>query len=175
MKAQADTQHIDSILEPWQATIGRDYDGYRNHVVRMATFCLMLKPCSPQEQWRIEIAACFHDIGIWTADTLDYLQPSVPPALSYLDAQGLSDWGPEITEMILEHHRVREITDGLTPLFEVFRKGDLVDFSKGWCGLAFRDRWSETSCRLTRTQDFTGCSSRLPGSGLLNTPSIQCR
>ena len=33
--------------------------------------------------------------------------------------------------MILEHHRVREITDGLTPLVEVFRKGDLVDFSKG--------------------------------------------
>ncbi|MES1947897.1 hypothetical protein C84B14_11122 [Salinisphaera sp. C84B14] len=131
VEVQADTQHIDGILEPWQATIGRDYEGYRNHVVRMATFCLMLKPCSPQAQRRIEIAACFHDIGIWTADTLDYLEPSVPPALSYLDAHGLSDWGPEITEMILEHHRVREITHGLTPLVELFRKGDLVDFSKG--------------------------------------------
>ena len=131
MKEQADTRHIDGILEPWKATIGRDYEGYRNHVVRMATFCLLLKPCSAPEQRKIEIAACFHDIGIWTDDTLDYLEPSVPPALRYLDAQGLSDWGQEISGMILEHHRVREIKHGVTPLVELFRKGDLVDFSKG--------------------------------------------
>lgn len=131
MRKLADTEHIDSMLEPWKEVIGRDYEGYRNHVVRMATFCLMLQPCSPQDQRKIEIAACFHDIGIWTDNTLDYLSPSVPPARKYLDEHGLTDWTQEISEMILEHHKIREVKDGVTPMVELFRKGDLVDFSKG--------------------------------------------
>ncbi len=131
MTEQADIEHIDSILEPWKGVIGQDYEGYRNHVVRMATFCLMLRPCHPIDQRKIEIAACFHDIGIWTDDTLDYLPPSVIPARAYLDELELTEWAPEISEMILEHHRLREIRNGVTPLVELFRKGDLVDFSRG--------------------------------------------
>ena len=131
MTSQADTEHIDSILQPWKEVIGRDYEGYRNHVVRMATFSLMLQPCSPEDQLKIEIAACFHDIGIWTDNTLEYLSPSVPPALRYLNEHGLTGWGQEISEMILEHHKVRRVKDGFTPMVELFRKGDLVDFSKG--------------------------------------------
>lgn len=131
MRARADTKHIDSILAPWKEVIGRDYPGYRNHVVRMATFCFMLDSSSPEDRQKIEIAGCFHDIGIWTEDTLDYLEPSLPPAHRYLDEHGLTEWTQEITEMILEHHRIREIKDGVTPLVELFRKGDLVDFSRG--------------------------------------------
>lgn len=131
MRNQADTKNIDDILEPWKKVIGVDYEGYRNHVVRMATFALMLQSCSSEDQNKIEIAACFHDIGIWTDNTLDYLSPSVPPALRYLDENRLSNWGPEISEMILEHHKIRKIKNGISPLVEIFRKGDLVDFSKG--------------------------------------------
>jgi predicted metal-dependent HD superfamily phosphohydrolase len=97
----------------------------------MGTFCLMLEPCSVQDQRKIEIAASFHDIGIWTDNTLDYLPPSVPPAHKYLDENGLADWAQEISEMILQHHKLRKIKDGSTPMVELFRKGDLVDFSKG--------------------------------------------
>ena len=131
MKNQAGTEHIDGILEPWKEVIGRDYEGYRNHVVRMATFSFMLQPCSPQDQRKIEIAACFHDIGIWTDNTLDYLLPSVHLSLRYLDEHGLTDWRQEISEMILEHHKIREVKNGVSPLVELFRKGDLVDVSKG--------------------------------------------
>lgn len=131
MQNQAVTKNIDGILAPWMAIIGRDYEGYRNHVVRMATFSLMLQPCSLEDQRKIEIAACFHDIGIWTDKTLDYLSPSVSPALRYLDEHGLTEWGQEISQMILKHHKVREIKNGISPLVELFRKGDLVDFSKG--------------------------------------------
>lgn len=127
----ADTTHIDSILSPWRELIGVDFDGYRNHVVRMASFCLMLAPCDAEAQRKIEIAACFHDIGIWTASTLDYLPPSVPPACAYLANQGLADWNDEVTQMILLHHKVRPVDDGLSPLVELFRRGDLVDFSRG--------------------------------------------
>ena len=105
MTQQANTERIDQILSSWQDLIGSDFAGYRNHVVRMATFCLMLKECTLEEQQKIEIAACFHDIGIWTENTLDYLEPSIPPAKEYLKENGLTDWEEEITLMILYHHK----------------------------------------------------------------------
>jgi len=131
MSQMVNSDHIDKALAPYQAVIGRDFPGYRNHVMRMATFCLLLAPCSDEDQQKIEIAACFHDIGIWTEQTLDYLPPSVLPAKDYLEAQGLAEWSLEISEMILNHHKIRPVTDGASFLVELFRKGDLVDFSKG--------------------------------------------
>lgn len=131
MSTKPNLKHIDGILSEWKTTIGEDYQGYRNHVVRMVNFCLMLKQCDLEDQQKIEIAACFHDIGIWTDNTLDYLPPSVPPAQQYLLANGLKDWSEEISQMILEHHSIREVKRGLSPLVELFRQGDLVDFSLG--------------------------------------------
>ena len=131
MKQRANVTRIDSILQPWQKTLGADYQGYRNHVVRMATFCLMLEPSSDVQQQKIEIAACFHDIGIWAANTMDYLEPSVPPARAWLAENGLSEWGEELAAMIVEHHRLRPVAVSHGPLVELFRKGDLVDFSRG--------------------------------------------
>jgi hypothetical protein len=97
----------------------------------MASFCLRLGSCSDEERQKIEIAACFHDIGIWTDNTLDYLPPSVPPARAWLEERGLAHWGDEIEQMILDHHKLRPVTDGISPLVELFRRGDLVDFSRG--------------------------------------------
>ncbi|WP_375176462.1 HD domain-containing protein [Marinobacter mobilis] len=126
-----DICQIDDILAPWQSVIGRDFQGYRNHVVRMVTFCQRLRVCRREDVQKLVIAGCFHDIGLWTRDTLDYLPPSLPPAAEYLAANGLSDWLPEIEQMILLHHKLRPVEDGLSPLVELFRQGDLVDFSLG--------------------------------------------
>ena len=131
MFSQANLDRIDGILSAWEPIIGDDYAGYRNHVVRMTTFCLMLKSCNPEEQEKIEIAACFHDIGLWTDSTMDYLKASVPPAIKYLEDRGLGDWSEEISQMILEHHKIRRVVDAASPLVELFRRGDLVDFSLG--------------------------------------------
>ncbi|MFZ5605458.1 MAG: hypothetical protein ACOY7J_23610 [Pseudomonadota bacterium] len=133
---RANLQHIDSILAEWQPVLGADYEGYRNHVVRMVTFCLMLRrlasqDVSEEDQRKIEIAGCFHDIGLWTGNTLDYLSPSLPPARRYLAAQGLDGWSSEIEQMILLHHKVTPVQDSEPALAELFRRGDLVDFSLG--------------------------------------------
>ena len=133
---RANLQHIDGILSEWKPVLGADFDGYRNHVVRMVTFCLMLRPSSLQDrsdedQRKIEIAGCFHDIGLWTGNTLDYLAPSLPPARRYLAAQGLEAWTDEIENMILLHHKVRPVQADVSALAELFRQGDLVDFSLG--------------------------------------------
>jgi len=110
--------------------IGPAYDGYRNHVIRMASFCFALRQCN-EEKRKIAAAACFHDIGIWTANTLDYVAPSVPPALQYLAANGLERWSADVELMIMEHHKLRRYSPTRDSLIELFRQGDLVDFSLG--------------------------------------------
>lgn len=122
---------VEDILPAWKAVIGTEYQGYRNHVYRMIHCCLALHDCDAGARRKIMIAACFHDIGIWTAQTVDYIPPSIPPALDYLAAQGLEHWSEEIRLMISEHHKIRPFTDTRYPLVEVFRRGDLADFSLG--------------------------------------------
>lgn len=132
MSNEIEIREIDKILENWKRVIGADFDGYRNHVVRMTSFCFALRNCNEEDRQKIVIAACFHDIGLWTARTLDYLPPSVPPALQYLTECGLDKWSKEITLMITEHHKLRPYYKDNSSLIELFRQGDLVDFSLGW-------------------------------------------
>ena len=122
---------LEEILTKWKGTIGNEYEGYKNHVYRMIHFCLALKDCNEEEKEKIIIAGAFHDIGIWIDDTVDYIPPSLPPAMEYLESRNLEAWSTEIELMITEHHKVREYKDTSYPLVEVFRKGDLVDFSFG--------------------------------------------
>lgn len=122
---------LEQILSDWQKTIGDEYQGYRNHVYRMIHFCLAIKDCNEEEKEKIIIAGAFHDIGIWIDNTVDYIPPSIPPAMNYLKSKGLERWSTEIGLMITEHHKLREYKDEALPLVEAFRKGDLVDFSFG--------------------------------------------
>jgi len=137
---------LDEILADWKNTIGDDFQGYRNHVHRMILCCFALKDLaneelSEEEKEKIIIAGAFHDIGIWIDNTLDYLPPSIPPARKYLKNRRLESWSTEIESMINEHHKIREYKDTNYPLVELFRKGDLVDFSLGMIkfGLPKRD------------------------------------
>jgi len=122
---------LEELLTPWQTVIGEDYTGYRNHVYRMVNYCFALKDCDAEEKQKIIIAAAFHDVGIWIEQTIDYLEPSVVPALAYLQDKQLDSWSEEITLMITEHHKIRAVNDPRFPLVELFRRGDLLDFSWG--------------------------------------------
>ena len=122
---------LEEILTEWKETIGNEYEGYKNHVYRMIHFCLALKDCNQEEKEKIIIAGAFHDIGIWIKDTVDYIPPSLPPAKEYLKNRDLEAWLTEIELMITEHHKVKEYRGTTYPLVELFRKGDLVDFSFG--------------------------------------------
>lgn len=131
MEIQERIPLLEEILGGWKEELGDDYLGYRNHVYRMIHFCLALRDCSREERKKIVIAGCFHDLGIWTNSTVDYLPPSVALAKSYLRRNKLRDWIAEIELMIDMHHKLRPYKDDRYPLVEVFRKGDLVDFSLG--------------------------------------------
>lgn len=122
---------LEAILAPWQDTIGNDFQGYRNHVYRMLHICFWLHSPTEQERHKLIIAAAFHDIGIWSAGTVDYLPPSLVEVRKYLATENLSEWQDEICVIIYEHHKLRQIRDDRYPLAELFRRADLVDFSLG--------------------------------------------
>lgn len=131
VKIEENIPLLEEILLQWKEIIGDEYQGYRNHVYRMIHFSLALNECTDEEKEKIIIAGAFHDIGIWIENTVDYIEPSIPPAMKYLKHRKLDDWSTEIALMIREHHKIREYKDTSYPLVEIFRKGDLVDFSFG--------------------------------------------
>jgi hypothetical protein len=109
--------------------------GYRNHVYRMVNFCFAQGELDAQQKEKIIIAGCFHDLGIWSANTFDYLPPSIALADEYLERSDRQEWKTEIATMIDLHHQIRKSAEG--SLVEIFRRGDLVDFSLGIfkCGI----------------------------------------
>lgn len=128
---------LEEILDKWKIEIGNDYIGYKNHVYRMINFCFALHNFKTEEREKIIIAGCFHDLGIWAGNTFDYLPPSITLAKDYLQQNNLEQWIPEIEIMIDMHHELRKNHDERYPMIEIFRQGDLVDFSLGIvkCGL----------------------------------------
>lgn len=75
----------DAILQSYQDIIKDDFQGYRNHVTRMLNFCHMLHPqLSAEQSNKLQIAAAFHDIALWTHDRVDYLIPSIAVCQAYL-------------------------------------------------------------------------------------------
>jgi len=122
---------LDEILSPWRARIGDDFEGYKNHVSRVLIFCFSLRDCNDEERRKLTIAGAFHDIGIWSDGTVDYLPPSITQAKRYLTEQGLAGWIPEIERIIDLHHKIRPYRGDASPLIEIFRKADLADFSLG--------------------------------------------
>ncbi|MCG7903210.1 hypothetical protein A3195_06470 [Candidatus Thiodiazotropha endoloripes] len=131
MRIETEISLLEDILSGWQSLIGEEYQGYRNHVYRMVHFCQMLSDGDEEARQKILIAGAFHDLGIWIEDTVDYIPPSLPPMLEYLQSRGLEAWSEEIRLMITEHHKLRPYNDQAQLLVECFRQGDLVDFSIG--------------------------------------------
>ena len=128
---------VEEILGSWKKEIGKDYPGYKNHVYRVINFCFTLHDCNSEEREKIIIAGCFHDLGIWSGNTFDYLTSSIVLAKEYLIENHLQPWSAEIELMIEMHHKIRKYRNQHFILVEVFRQGDLVDFSLGIvkCGL----------------------------------------
>ena len=122
---------IDRVLDAHAASLGRDVTPYRNHVYRVANFCAAHVWPDPIQLEKIAIAAAFHDLGIWTDATFDYLDPSVSLARHYLSREGREAWTNEITAMILEHHKLTSYRGDAGSLVELFRRADWTDVSMG--------------------------------------------
>lgn len=123
---------IDAVLEAHAGSLGRDSAAYRHHVYRVMNLCAALAPRAPEALAKIAIAAVFHDLGIWTAGTFDYLPPSIALARDHVTRIGRADWADEVAAMIREHHKVTAAASDAGPLVEAFRRADWIDVT---CGL----------------------------------------
>ena len=122
---------VEKVLDAHASELGHDLIGYRNHVYRVVNLCLAIVGDSRVELEKISVAAVFHDLGIWTNNTFDYIAPSVVIARKHLAARGMADWIPEIEAMILDHHEVTPSRANPRSLVESFRRADWIDVSRG--------------------------------------------
>lgn len=131
MKINKQAPIVDGILENWRISLGGDFTAYRNHCYRVLNFCLAFCEESVETMNKVSIAAAFHDLAIWTNNTLDYLEPSKQLARDYLAQTNQGMWSNEIEAMIEQHHKIRKYTANSGWLVEPFRKADWIDISRG--------------------------------------------
>jgi hypothetical protein len=130
---------IEDLMQKFRPAMGEDYDKYKNHVYRVFLNCLLIDSDKTNEK-KYAIAAVFHDIGIWTNHTIDYLDPSIEQAKIYLTETGKQDWREEITGMIYWHHKVTRYKGEHGRTVGSFRKADWIDVSLGLLTFGFDNR-----------------------------------
>lgn len=122
---------INEILDEYAVALGNDKERYQNHVYRVYELCRVLD--SGEELMdKYAIAAAFHDLGIWTEKTFDYLEPSISLANQYLDSIGKPNWKKELGIMIDMHHKKSPYKGFYRTTVETFRRADWIDVSMGW-------------------------------------------
>ena len=99
---------------------------------RIVNLCVAIVGRSELE--KIAVAAVFHDLGIWTNGTFDYIAPSIALAHDYLVARAREDWTAEIEGMIADHHKITPSTADPDSLIEAFRRADWIDVTRGLRG-----------------------------------------
>jgi len=121
---------IEGLLERFRPSIEKDFDRYKNHIYRVFLNCILLDSNKAHEE-KYAIAAVFHDIGIWTDHTIDYLEPSIAQAKIYLQNSRRQNWIEEISLMIYWHHKISPYHGKHEQTVECFRKADWIDVSLG--------------------------------------------
>ena len=122
---------VEEVLDDHASALGSDLIAYRNHVYRVVNLCLAIVGDSRIELETLAVAAVFHDLGIWTNKTFDYIAPSVALAREHLSARGMADRIPEIEAIIADHHKVTPSRAHPQSLAESFRRADWIDVSRG--------------------------------------------
>ena len=122
---------LDALLAAHAMQLGDDATGYRHHAYRVANFYWQLSPGDAEMLEKLSIAVAFHDLGIWTARTFDYLPPSRVLARDHLRTIGRPEWRTDVDAMIDHHHRIRRMPPSTQASVETFRRADWIDVSLG--------------------------------------------
>ena len=121
---------IEKVLEEKRHILKDDHDKYKNHVYRVHHLCLKIDKQTENTD-KYAIASAFHDVGIWTHQTFDYLEPSINQAREYLDKIGKPEWKDEIASMIDMHHKRSRYSGQNEKTVETFRRADWIDVTSG--------------------------------------------
>ena len=121
---------IDGVLNDYKVYLGKHYEKYKNHAYRVFLLCQKMD-LTRENTEKYAIAAAFHDLGIWTDKTFDYLNPSIKMAREYLKAKDKDHWSDEISLMIYMHHKMTPYEGEYKKTIETFRRADWTDVTSG--------------------------------------------
>lgn len=145
-----------TLLSPYKEYLGIDATAYIHHVTRMVNYAHALGSLNEEESEKVLIAGVFHDLGIWTNKSVDYLDPSEKLAIDYLKAHNRPHYEDDIVTMIRYHHKLLPIKNN--PLAERFRKADLADVSWGFMRVGID---KETILKMKKNFPNAGFHKRL--------------
>jgi hypothetical protein len=128
---------LESILREHGDAIGADFRAYRNHCLRVYNLAVTISqrraplegPAATARNEILQIATAFHDIGLWTDNTVAYLSPSEKRATAWLSANGRSADIAIVVALIEEHHKVTPFPG--PPLVSDFLQADWNDVLLG--------------------------------------------
>ncbi len=161
---------LDELLQHHAPAVGNDFTAYRNHTYRVINFSSALSTDDPVRLDKMAIAAAFHDLGIWTDKTFDYLPPSERLARGYLAENDKMEWAPEIIAMIHEHHKITRYKSNPAWLVEAFRRADLVDISRGVIAFGLPRKFVRDVLSTFPNAGFHKCLVQLSFRRLLSHP-----
>lgn len=122
---------IDTLLARYKTVIGRDFEGYRNHVYRTVTYAMNFLDNDPSYEQLVETAFVYHDIALWTDQELAYLEPSESVAVADNEKY---DWGLDVSALVGAihwHHKIFPYKGKHDGVINACRKADWIDASMG--------------------------------------------
>jgi hypothetical protein len=120
---------IEDVLDVWAAELGSARRAYAGHAYRVFN---VTRALAGVERDELAAASIFHDLGIWSDRTFDYLAPSSARARAHLETARPELAVELVVRMIDNHHCVRRVRRGADAIpVEAFRQADLVDLSAG--------------------------------------------
>ncbi|MEM9004814.1 MAG: phosphohydrolase [Cyanobacteria bacterium P01_F01_bin.86] len=122
---------VEELFAPYEAMIGQDFPGYRNHVYRAITYAMHFLDDAIAYEQLVETAFVYHDIGLWSDHALAYLEPSEALALADNEKYG---WGLDAEVLrgaIHWHHKIFPYQGPHQTVIEACRKADWIDATKG--------------------------------------------
>lgn len=138
IKVRRDNYHMDNLLAKYKDQIGADYDGYRNHVMRVYTYALHILEAEKvpgdyvqKNAHVLESAIVFHDIALWTDKQLNYLEPSSARAKEHYATLYTDEEFRLLHNIIYWHHKVTPFVGEHAALVNAVRRADWIDATKG--------------------------------------------
>ena len=128
MEIITENENFALIFDKFSSLLGDDLQAYSGHCYRMLNY-MNYWGLEEDELHVASIALPFHDIGVWTHNTMDYLEVSFLEARKYIRMNKIEVDEEAVESMILGHHKIRSIREN--DLSEKTRKADLVDLSFG--------------------------------------------
>ncbi len=119
---------IEKILRHHKKSLGKDYQPYLNHALRVYEYALIL--LLQRESKKLQVVSAFHDLDIWKSNSMNYLKGSENMAADYIKINRIDLLSDEVKFIISNHHKLTRIKGNVEA--EAFRKADLIDLSSGW-------------------------------------------